>query len=116
MLQEPVTRLPIQVAEPLGDEEVCFSFVERAAGNRQVVEQFLGSTSALAFGNVGGDRDDCSADLTRQLVTLVTRPSPRDSIRLLHQVHRLLPGYQVSVTLESHRPLSHNPSSANDRR
>src|SRR5215204_6581500 len=71
------------------------------------VHKLFGREAALPLGNVGWDGDSGSADLCGQAINFILRPTPRHGVHQFSQLHRLFPGYQLSIT--TYRPLLLHP-------
>jgi len=88
---------------------VRINLSQRSARVGQMVEIFSYGKSAIALGNVGGNRDRCAANLSGEPVPFLTRKRSRYFVALDAELDGRLPDPEVTVithVAHSSRPVS----------
>ena len=70
------------------------------------MKKLIDTRPPLTFSNVGRDRHNGPAELTRWAKQFLARPLPCEFIDIAYHAHRLLPGDEIPIPLPLH---AHTP-------
>jgi len=87
------------IAQVSRHDHMRFKFEERTSGNYQELHVFFGGSSSPTFGDVRGDRSNCTANLRGESELLIRRETSGHQVNFRYQSDCLLPDLKFLVIL-----------------